>query len=185
MSDSRGDGDDLFARTDAACRLALLLETACREDLAESLLRKAANRASAVGHWPARQQVCESLARFYLRQGRGAEAAVWQQQAVAAWLQADCAGHSNPLLAIAIAQANNDSGCVAAWRRWEAGTGELHRRALAKALDFDRAAQWFAATRDWRAAAIVSRFVENSARDRAAGRRLRQSLEVLAALDGT
>jgi hypothetical protein len=182
MSRPSGSSGGLLARTDRACRFARRFDAAGRTDLAERLLKRVTDRAAAACDWPARQHGCESLARLYLRHGRFTEAAVWHQQAIAAALRTACDG-ADASLAIAIAAANRDRESIAAWQRWKLGPSGTCPCSISTAT-LARAARWHAATGNWAAALATAAIAEAAAagHERRTTRRLRTSLELLAAL---
>jgi hypothetical protein len=167
------DWSGLVERTRRACRHAAQLEAAGRPSLAEAILRRAIRRAAAAGNAQARQVGCESLSRFYLGQARIAEAAVWQQQGVAAWCEAGCLGAPDLMLAASVGLVGNDEPSVGVSRRRVVGSQLLE---LARAR---------VAVRDWAGALRWAAAAEQGVggRERRVVRQFRQAVEVLAALE--
>lgn len=170
-SPSRGG---LVERTRRACRRAARLEAAGRSSLAEAILRRAIRRAAAAGDALARQMGCESLARFYLGQARAAEAAVWQQQGLAAWCEAGCLGPPDLSLAALVGAAAGDETF-----------GTRSRRRLIRRDPFLELARSRVAVHDWPGALLWAKIAEQGLSDSEAAvvRQFRQSVEVLMALD--
>jgi len=178
-------GGDLIDRTRRACRRAMRLEVRGRAAVAEAVLHRAVRRAASAGDPIARQLGCESLARLCLGRRRPAEAAVWHQQALAAWGDAGCPGAPDLALAAAVAESLGDGSCrdESPCER-ASGFGERPATAVTAYGAVERA-RFYAAARDWRTALAWLQVAEAGAspRELSTVRRFRQSVRVLAALD--